>query len=93
MCRCFGAVDLRAGHACERARRDERGRVDAQFRTIAQGQRLRPRDEIVRWLDQPLGIAADVQGVVLAAQDLTRRRAVTPYCSVVPLGLHLRRSE
>jgi len=52
---------LRAGHACERARRDERGRVDAQFRTIAQGQRLRPRDEIVRWLDQPLGIAADVQ--------------------------------
>ena len=43
-----------------RAGRDKRGRVDAHFRPVAQGQRLRPRDEIVRRLDQPLGIAADM---------------------------------
>src|SRR5207302_6334819 len=72
-CRCFRAVNLRAGDARERAGRDQRGRVDAQFRTVAQGERLRPGDQIVRWLDQPLGIAADVQRVILAADDLTRR--------------------
>src|SRR5258707_10050851 len=35
------------------------------------------RDQIMRWLDQPFGIAADVQRVVLAAHDLTRNTSVS----------------
>ena len=84
----FDTVDLGAGDIGDGAGREQRGRIDAQLRTIAQGQGLGAGRE-ARGLHQPFRVAAEMQRIIVAADDLAGCAHHRADCSVAPSGLRL----